>query len=151
MTPSTPLPPAHVRDMWIRPALVLGPRTSLSDTAAALRAREVSAAVVGEAGAPVAVVSERDITRAVAEGRDPATPVCDVATGDPVTVDRSTTVLDAAAVMLRLGVRHLVVAERQRVVGLVSMRDLLAALVTAATCESTVVRLTRFRIESPPR
>ena len=151
MSPATPLPPAQIRDLWIRPALVLGPSTPLSDTAAALRTREVSAAVVGEAGAPVCVVTERDITRAVAEGCDPSTPIGDLATGDPISVDRSTTILDAAVTMLRVGVRHLVVAERQRVVGLVSMRDLLAALVTAATTESTVVHLTRFEIESGPR
>ncbi|HKY66280.1 MAG TPA: CBS domain-containing protein, partial [Acidimicrobiales bacterium] len=136
----------QVRDLWIRPALVLGPRTTLSDTAAALRARDVSAAVVGHAGAPIAVVTERDLTRAVADGTGPHAAVGELATDDPVTVAPTTTVLDAATTMLRTGVRHLVVAERRRVVGIVSMRDLLAALVTASTTPHEV-HPTRFAVE----
>lgn len=149
MTAATPLPPPQVRDLWIRPALVLGPRTTLADTAAALRARDVSAAVVGHAGAPIAVVTERDLTCAVAEGIDLGTEVGELATGDPVTVAATTTVLDAATTMVRTGVRHLVVAERHRVVGIVSMRDLLVALVTAARLPHGV-HPARFPVDPPP-
>ena len=147
-TSHPPLTP--VGELWIQPALVLGPRTTLSEAARAMRVRDLSSAVVGTPHARVSIVTERDITRAVAEGRAPDEPVGEIATADPLTVGRATEVLDAATIMLRAGLRHLVVTDDHKVVGVVSMRDVLAALVTSATAESVVIRLSRLSLEPPP-
>lgn len=147
MAETAPLP--RVGELWIQPALILEPGTTLTEAARAMRVRDVSSAVVGIPGAPVAIVTERDLVRAIAESRAADEAVERIATSDPLTVERSTTVLDAATTMLRAGLRHLVVVDDHKVVGVVSMRDLLGALVTSATADSAVVHLWRLSIESP--
>ena len=148
--PETMHPPLlQVGDLFLQQALVLGPRTTLGEAARAMRVRDVSAAVIGVPSSPVAIVTERDVTRAVAEGLTPDHPVEDIATSDPLTVEPETAVLDAATTMLRSGLRHLVVAHDHRVVGVVSMRDVLTALVTSATADTVVVRLDRLSLVPP--
>jgi signal-transduction protein with cAMP-binding, CBS, and nucleotidyltransferase domain len=116
-----------------RPLVTVEPATSLRSAARLMRAEDVSALVVGKPGDLITIVTERDMTRAVAEGRDGATPVAEVASPRPVTVEGGTTVVTAATRMLQQGVRHLVVVDRARAVGLVSMRDALAVLLQSVT------------------
>ncbi|HZA79335.1 MAG TPA: CBS domain-containing protein [Acidimicrobiales bacterium] len=59
------------------------------------------------------------------------------------------TVMDVATLMLREGVRHLVVARGGRAVGVVSRRDTLAALVKAVTPDTVFVMLERMEIDAP--
>jgi CBS domain-containing protein len=79
-----------------------------------------------EPGGRVSIVTERDLTRALADARPPETKVAAVATADPLTVAPDATVMDVATLTLRQGVRHVVVVgEDRRAVGVVSMRDVL--------------------------
>jgi CBS domain-containing protein len=144
--PLTPFP--RIGDLWLQPVLALGPETKLWEAAHAMRTRDVSAAVIGVPGVPLAVVTERDLTRATAERRGPDDDVATIATERPLTVDRATSVVDAAAIMLRHGLRHLVVADEHKLEGMVSMRDVLSALVVATTADSVVVRLNRSTVQA---
>lgn len=54
--------------------------------------------------------------------------VDEIMTPDPITIDGSTTLGEAAATMADNDIRHLPVLERKRVVGIVSDRDLAAWL-----------------------
>ncbi len=78
------------------------------------------------------IISERDIIRSLAEGGDPTDErVGDWMSVDLSTVGPSTPIEDAADLMLEGGMRHLpivdVVDGHRKVVGMVSVRDLLAA------------------------
>jgi CBS domain-containing protein len=65
-------------------------------------------------------------------------------------VTPDTTVMDVATVMLRHGVRHLVVVgDKRRVAGVVSMRDALTALVRTITPDTVFVMLQRMQIDAP--
>jgi CBS domain-containing protein len=55
----------------------------------------------------------------------------DAMTTDLVTVCHDTPVLEAARAMVEAGVRHLPVLDGERAVGIVSIRDVLAVLVSA--------------------
>jgi CBS domain-containing protein len=107
-----------------RPALAVAPDATIAEAAAVLRSAGVSSLLVGDR---TAIVTERDLARALADGRDPSDPVATVATAHPVTVRATTSVMAAAAVMLNEEVRHLVV-ELDDGVGIISMRDVLAVL-----------------------
>lgn len=77
------------------------------------------------------ILTERDVLKAVAEGRDLSTPVSEVMSRDLVTVDPSTSLRDCARIMADRWIRHLPVVENGRLVGVVSQRDLAGVLAGA--------------------
>jgi CBS domain-containing protein len=121
-----------VRDV-MRPAVTTVERQAHLAAAAFMMHRAGDSAVVVTADhenlQPVAVITESDITAAVAEGRD----VNEVRIGElvgrqPVTVAPETTVRTAAEMMLSAGIRHLPVVEDGRLVGIVDVSDACRAL-----------------------
>jgi CBS domain-containing protein len=108
------------------------PDATLLDVARALEAADVGAVVVGDGDRPVGVLSERDVVRAIAHGRSlETTPAADVATTELVWCDASATVAEVAMEMCDQYVRHVLVEEDGRLVGIVSARDLLGVYAAA--------------------
>jgi CBS domain-containing protein len=106
----------------------IGTDASLFDVADALSAADVGALVVGDTESVKAVVSERDLVRALSARRDPATTrAIEVATTELVWCDAAATVADVANEMMDRYLRHVLVEEDGRLVGIVSARDLLGA------------------------
>jgi CBS domain-containing protein len=106
--------------------LSIGPAHTLREAARMMAARHVGAAVVVNPDhAGVGILTERDILKSVAAGRNPDTEFAgDHCTQDVVFAARDWTMEGAAAAMVRGGFRHLVVVEGHEVVGLLSMRDI---------------------------
>ena len=76
----------------------------------------------------VGIVTERDLTAAVADGANPAaTRVADYMTPAPAVLGPGSELAEAARAMLELGVRHLPVVDNGRLVAVLSMRDVLDA------------------------
>jgi CBS domain-containing protein len=74
---------------------------------------------------PVAMITDAEITRAVAHGRGlEDTRVSDVVATKPVTVQADVVADEAARLMLSHGVRHLPVVDGRRLVGMVELADL---------------------------
>jgi CBS domain-containing protein len=89
---------------------------------------QVSALPVLEGQRLVGIVTERDLTAALAEGADAeATPVSDYMTPAPEVLRPDNELADAAHLMLELGIRHLPVVRSGQLVGVLSMRDVLDA------------------------
>lgn len=99
---------------------------TIADAARAMVTCDVGAVVIGDEARPVALVSERDIVRAVAAGRNLATaPVSDVASTKLVWCDAEASVDQVAARMMDRYIRHVLVERDGALVGIVSARDLL--------------------------
>lgn len=114
------------------PVACTSPDATLLEVAREMAERDVGALVVGRPDAVQGVVSERDIVRALAAGRDPAaTRAADVANTDLVWCDTTSTVAEVAAEMMERYVRHVLVEEEGRLVGVVSARDLLGVYAAA--------------------
>jgi CBS domain-containing protein len=78
----------------------------------------------------IGVITERDLASAVAAGHYPETAqVGDYMTMYPITVSPDMDVREAAAQMLETEVRHLPVELDGRLVGVISLRDLLPIVV----------------------
>jgi CBS domain-containing protein len=76
-------------------------------------------------GAPVGIFTLRDLLKRVAlPGRDLSRPIADVMTRKLVSVSPKVTGYDAALTMARNSVRHLLVVDEGRLVGVVSQNDL---------------------------
>ena len=74
------------------------------------------------------IITERDLTAALAEGADPETTlVSDYMTPAPKVLQPDSELADAAHLMLELGIRHLPIARSGHLVGVLSMRDVLDA------------------------
>ncbi len=106
--------------------LTIGPGHTLQQAAEAMWERRVGAAVVLDPDAPgPGVLTERDILRAVAQGRDPdAERVGDHLTANLTFAFPGWSLEQAAQAMVRGGFRHLVVVNGSDLVGILSMRDI---------------------------
>ncbi len=108
-----------------------GPATTLVEAAAAMEESDLGSLAVVEGLTLLGLVTERDLRRAIARGTDVhQTTVADVMGADPDTFDADLDVWDAAAWMAESDYRHLpVVDDDGTLLGVVSLRDLLKALV----------------------
>jgi CBS domain-containing protein len=79
----------------------------------------------------IGLVSERDLVHAVAAGADLDDAVCgDVMALSTISVSPDDSILDAARLMSEARIRHLPVRQGERVVGMLSIRDVLDILLT---------------------
>ena len=118
----------RVRDLIARPPVTCRPGVSAVEAAREFSRQSVgSVIVVDDAGAPVGIVTDRDLrARVVAEGRDAfATPVSAIMSSPLVTLRPAAFAFEAVLEMTRHRIRHVVVAEDGRLIGVVSSRDLL--------------------------
>ena len=119
--------PDLVRDQTLT---ILAPGLPVREAAKAMADRNIGAVLVAEAGRLRGICTERDVAhRVVAKGRDPnLTTIADIMTADPATVGPDDTPTHALAMMRRIGCRHLPVMAGERIVGMLSIRDLYAAI-----------------------
>jgi CBS domain-containing protein len=110
----------------------VAPDASVTEVATVLADASIGLVVVGEGDAVSGVVSERDVVTALAEGRDPETTVAmDIAHTELAWCDMTATVAEVAEEMMEHYVRHVLVEEGGRLVGIVSARDLLGVYAAA--------------------
>lgn len=103
---------------------------SVARAARQMRGNEVSALMVLEDDRCVGIITERDLTRAIASSDSlESAHVSEYMTDRPVFVTPSTGVREAAAEMLETEVRHLPVEAKGKLVGMISLRDLLDVVV----------------------
>jgi signal-transduction protein with cAMP-binding, CBS, and nucleotidyltransferase domain len=131
----------RIGDLALRPIVTIAADQSLRSAARVMRSSNVSSLVVSAPVTPVSIITERDLTRALAEELDPDSSVAAVASPNPLTVAADATAMDAATRMLRDGVRHLVVTRGNHAVGVVSIRDVLGALVQTLTPDAIYVMI----------
>lgn len=115
----------------------------VTEAVALLAARRIGAVpVLDENGAPIGIMSERDVIYCLA--RDGASildwPVEKVMTAPVVTAEPGDTLIGALALMTRRRIRHLPVVEGGRMTGLVSIGDLVKARIDRIEAEAAAMR-----------
>ena len=106
----------------------IAPSTTLREVADILAREEIGAVVVREGDAEaVGMLSERDLITAIAEDSDlQSDRAADVMAFDVQTISPDDDVATAAQQMLDGNIRHLPVLDGTKVVGILSIRDVLA-------------------------
>jgi CBS domain-containing protein len=100
--------------------------STISEVATAMLRGRFGSAIVMDGSWVSGIVTERDVVRAAASGKDLTTArVRDWMTSDPVTVEGTMDADEAAGIMMSNGFRHLPVVEGQTLQGIVSLRDVL--------------------------
>ncbi len=104
---------------------------SVTEAAQRMASRHVGAMLVCEGEEMRGIFTDRDmLERVAAAGLPPAdTPLREVMTPDPVSIGPGDTVLEAIFAMKSQMTRHLLVKDGGRVVGIISVRDLLRSVV----------------------
>jgi CBS domain-containing protein len=113
-----------VGEIMTSDVLAVDPSDTIGETAQKMVERGVSSAVVSDYGTLIGIVTERDLTRAVA-GRVHTSEarVREWMTSDPITLGPDASADEAAKIMLDNGFRHVPIVDEGRAVGIVSIRD----------------------------
>jgi signal-transduction protein with cAMP-binding, CBS, and nucleotidyltransferase domain len=128
----------QVRNLMKAPVVTIEPGRSVREAARLMQDNVIGSVVVHEGGRAVGIMTERDVLRAVAEGRDvEQTSVDDLMTKNLVTGGPNWDVVVAASVMTAHRIRHLVVQEQDRVLGVLSLRDVLSTFLPEQVHDQT--------------
>jgi len=111
----------------------IAPTATVYDAIVRMSEKGVGALLVLSEGRLVGVISERDYARKVIlkEKSSKATPVWEIMTDRLITASPSTTVEECMRLMTENRIRHLPVVDGERVVGVVSIGDLVNWTITA--------------------
>lgn len=116
---------AAIRDVMTTQLISVEPSTSVAAGVTVMGMQGVGAVLVMEKGRLEGIFTERDLVRALSHDIGASSePVAQWMTRNPVTVGPETSVERALEIMLAGNFRHLPVTEGERVVGVVSIRDL---------------------------
>jgi CBS domain-containing protein len=115
-----------VADVMTRDPATIESGQTIADAARVMRAQDTGDVIVTENGRVQGILTDRDIAiRAVAEDKDPTTPVREVCSGTDLTsVSPDTSIAQAVQLMRAKAVRRLPVIESDKAVGVVSLGDL---------------------------
>ena len=108
------------------PVLTIEVESTVQEAAQFMHANNIGAVLVNEFGSSVGIVTEKDLTqKVVAGGIDPeSTSISAVMTKPILTIDRYLPVDEANEFMHRNRIRHLAVTEEDKIVGMLSVKDL---------------------------
>ena len=127
-----------------RSVVTVRPEQTVLEAIKLLAAEDVGAALVMTGASLVGILSERDYTRKVIlHGRSSdSTRVDEIMTAKVVYVTPRNTTRDCMALMIDKGIRHLPVLEDSRVVGIVSIRDIVGDII--ADQDFTITQLEQY-------
>ncbi|MCH7501796.1 MAG: CBS domain-containing protein [Proteobacteria bacterium] len=121
----------HLLDAKGRHVIAISPDSSVFEAIKIMADKSIGSLVVMEDEKLAGIVTERDYARKViVKGRSSkSTRVAEIMTADVVTTSSAETVDKCMAVMTELRIRHLPVLEDNRVIGMISIGDLVQAII----------------------
>jgi len=124
-------PPATVADIMHPPVTTVNQNDHVA-AAAYLMERAAGTALIvtqGQTGEPIGIITDADISRAVADGKDPSdVRIYQLMTTRPTVISTTASIRDAAKVMTKGRFRHLPVMGDTGLVGIVDITDVCSAL-----------------------
>ena len=133
----------HILSEKGRQVVTIGPEASLMDAGRMLSEKRIGAVVVADSANPVlGILSERDIVRAVAANGVAALdePVSRYMTAKVVTCTTRSAINDLMETMTRGKFRHVPIVEDGRLIGIVSIGDVVKFRVAEIESESRALR-----------
>jgi len=123
-------PPSIVKNVMAHPVVSIEANEPVRAAAKLMSKKRIGAIVVTENGRPVGIATERDILeRVVAKALNPnEVKMGEIMSKPLITVNSTIPIINAVRIMQRNNVRRLLVIEENKLVGIVTQRDLLRAL-----------------------
>ncbi|MEJ5349487.1 MAG: DUF294 nucleotidyltransferase-like domain-containing protein [Desulfosoma sp.] len=116
-----------VETLVTKAPVTCAPERLVREAVSLMDAHGVGSVVVTEHDQPVGILTNRDMRRVLVYG-SPDSAVRDFMSAPVITLDRRASVLEAYTTLLRTGIDHLVVMDRDRVYGVVTSKDVLAKM-----------------------
>jgi CBS domain-containing protein len=115
----------------VRPVVSVSPSNTVLAAIKVLASEDVGAAIVMAEGKLAGIFSERDYTRKIVlKGRSSeSTRVEEIMSANVICVSPRTKLRDCMALMTEKNIRHLPVVEEGKVVGMVSIRDIVSDII----------------------
>ena len=116
----------EIGDFMSSPVLTVDSESTVQEAAQFMLLHNIGSVIVNKFEKPVGIVTEKDLTqKVVAGGIDPdTTPVTEIMDGEVPTMDRDLPIDEANEFMYRKKIRHLVITEEEKIVGMLSVKDL---------------------------
>ncbi|BAJ51509.1 CBS-domain-containing protein [Candidatus Caldarchaeum subterraneum] len=125
--PATLVEELRVRDVMSSPVVEADAEASAVEVAELMRRYGIGSVVISSQGKPVGIITKTDlVTKVVANGTDPNTVRArDIMTTPLQTVEPDVTIDDALSKMNKLKLSRLVVVYKERLAGIVTIKDIL--------------------------
>ncbi len=120
-------PNEEISDYMVSPVLSVSPDTLTQEAAQIMESNHVGSLLVKDGPNFVGIITETDLTRKIlAKGLKDKNPcVRDIMTSPLQTIDCHEPIVDANQLMANKRIRHLAVTDNEKVVGILSVRDLI--------------------------
>ena len=120
------------------------PETSVVDALHQLSEKDIGTLLVLKDDQIAGIISERDVVRKIAETEDflLENPVSAYMTAEVITISPTQTIEDCMTLMTEKRIRHLPVVEDGKLVGMISIGDVVKAIITSQ--EFTIDQLKKF-------
>jgi len=125
---------ATVADVMQPPVTTVEQNDHVAAAAYLMKRANATALIVTQAqtGQPVGIITDADVSHAVADGRNPNdVRIYQLMTADPAVVHTTTSIRDAAKLMTNRRFRHLPVVKDTSLVGIVDITDVCRVLLEA--------------------
>jgi len=114
-----------IREVMTETVVTAPPERSVREIAEMMRERNVGSVVLIEEQRPVGFLTDRDLTVSVlADGRDLGDHAADHASTPVITANAEMQVEEAAELMVRHGVRRVVIVDGERLIGILTLDDI---------------------------
>jgi CBS domain-containing protein len=126
--------PATVADVMRPPVTTVEQNDHVAAAAYVMKRANATALIVTQAqtGQPIGIITDADVSRAVADGKNPNdVRIYELMTANPTVVNTTTSIRDAAEVMASRRFRHLPVVGDAGLVGIVDITDVCRVLLDA--------------------
>jgi CBS domain-containing protein len=144
---------ATVADVMQPPVTTIERNDHVAAAAYVMKRANATALIVTQAqtGQPVGIITDADVSRAVADGRNPNdVRIYELMTADPAVVNTTTSIHDAASIMTSRRFRHLPVVGDAGLVGIVDITDVCRVLLESSVSGSPVANTDQGEEESRP-
>ena len=116
----------EIKNIMHKPPLYISVTSTIYEGARKMSDENKGSLLIGDDNELKGIVTERDIIRAIAAGKDLNTKIIEIATKENlITITEDDNITKAAVLMSKHNIRHLIVKTGNKVSGILSTRDLM--------------------------
>ena len=131
-----------VRDVMSKDVKVVRPDTSVKEVVATMNKFNIGSIIVVQAGRPVGIITERDILRRIVEPclAPEILSARQVMTSPVVSISKTVSIDEAAKIMAKKKIKKLPVMEKEKIVGMLTLTDIVTKVPTMLSILEELLR-----------